>query len=74
VPCGPINGIDSVFDDIQVQARGMRVEMAHPLAGRVPLVANPIRMSESPVSYRLAPPLLRDDSDAIVSDWLNQDR
>lgn len=74
VPCGPINGIDSVFDDIQVQARGMRVEMAHPLAGRVPLVANPIRMSESPVSYRLAPPLLGDDSDAIVSDWLNQDR
>jgi crotonobetainyl-CoA:carnitine CoA-transferase CaiB-like acyl-CoA transferase len=47
--------------------------MAHPFAGRVPLVANPIRMSESPVSYRLAPPLLGVDADAIVSDWLNQD-
>ena len=73
VPCGPINGIDKVFDDVQVLARGTRIEMAHPLAGRVPLVANPIRMSESPVTYRLAPPLLGEDADAILSDWLNPD-
>jgi crotonobetainyl-CoA:carnitine CoA-transferase CaiB-like acyl-CoA transferase len=73
VPCGPINSIDKVFDDPQVQARGLRVEMAHPLAGQVPLVANPIRMSESPVSYRLAPPLLGADADAIVADWLGPD-
>jgi crotonobetainyl-CoA:carnitine CoA-transferase CaiB-like acyl-CoA transferase len=73
VPCGPINSIDKVFDDPQVKARGLRVEMAHPLGGRVPLVANPIRMSESPVSYRLAPPLLGGDTDAVASDWLNQD-
>ena len=72
VPCGPINSIDKVFADAQVQARGMRIDMEHPAAGQVPLVANPIRMSESPVEYRLAPPLLGADSEAVLSDWLGQ--
>jgi len=70
VPCGPINSIDKVFADAQVQARGLRIEMEHPLAGTVPLVANPIRLSESPVQYRMAPPALGADADAILSDWL----
>ena len=72
VPCGPINSIDQVFADAQVQARGMRIEMEHPVAGRVPLVANPIRMSESPVEYRLAPPLLGADSEEVLSSWLGK--
>ena len=58
VPCGPINAIDSVFADPQVKARGMQIELPHPLAGRVPLVANPLRLSATPVSYRTAPPVL----------------
>jgi crotonobetainyl-CoA:carnitine CoA-transferase CaiB-like acyl-CoA transferase len=58
VPCGPINTIDAVFADPQVQARGMKVELPHPIAGEVSLVANPLRLSETPVSYRSAPPLL----------------
>jgi len=70
VPCGPINRIDQVFDDAQVQARGLRVEMSHPLGGPLALVANPIRLSASPVSYRRAPPLLGADADAILADWL----
>jgi len=72
VPCGPINSTDQVFADAQVQARGMHIDMEHPVAGRVPLVANPIRMSESPVEYRLPPPLLGADSVAVLSDWLGQ--
>jgi crotonobetainyl-CoA:carnitine CoA-transferase CaiB-like acyl-CoA transferase len=72
VPCGPINSIDKVFADAQVQARGMRIDMEHPVAGQVSLVANPIRMSESPVEYRLSPPLLGADSEAVLSDWLGQ--
>ena len=58
VPCGPINNIAQVFDDPQVKARGLKIDLPHPLAGHVPLVANPIRLSQTPVEYRTAPPLL----------------
>ncbi len=70
VPCGPINTLDKVFANPQVQARGMRVEMAHALAGVVPLVANPIRLSESPVTYRRAPPCLGQHSQDVLATWL----
>jgi crotonobetainyl-CoA:carnitine CoA-transferase CaiB-like acyl-CoA transferase len=70
VPCGPINGLDRVFADPHVQARGMRVEMPHALAGTVPLVANPIRMSGSPVEYRRAPPTLGQHTDEVLAGWL----
>ncbi len=66
VPCGPINDLAQVFADPQVQARGLRVEMPHPLAGTVPQVASPIRLSESPVEYRKAPPLLGEHSEALL--------
>jgi crotonobetainyl-CoA:carnitine CoA-transferase CaiB-like acyl-CoA transferase len=66
VPCGPINDLAQVFADPQVQARGLRVEMPHPLAGSVPQVASPIRLSESPVEYRQAPPLLGEHSEALL--------
>ncbi len=71
VPCGAINTLDKVFDDEQVQARGLRIEIDHPTAGKVPLIANPIRLSASPVQYRHAPPLLNADAQAILSNWLN---
>ena len=58
VPAGPINNLDAVFADPQVRARGMRVEIPHPVAGTVSLVANPLRLSETPVTYRSAPPPL----------------
>jgi crotonobetainyl-CoA:carnitine CoA-transferase CaiB-like acyl-CoA transferase len=58
VPCGPINRLDEVFADPQVIARGLRVDLPHPVAGTVPGVANPIRLSASPVAYRTAPPVL----------------
>ena len=74
VPCGPINMLDNVFDDPQVRARGLRIEMPHPLAGTVPLVANPIRMSASPVSYRRAPPALGEHTGEVLDEWLNEGR
>lgn len=70
VPCGPINTLDRVFENEQVRARGVRVEMAHPEAPAVPLVANPIRLSESPVEYRRAPPTLGQHTDEVLQDWL----
>jgi crotonobetainyl-CoA:carnitine CoA-transferase CaiB-like acyl-CoA transferase len=58
VPCGPINDLADVFADPQVQFREMTVDMPHPLAGGVRLVASPMKFSETPVRYRHAPPLL----------------
>lgn len=73
VPCGPINRMDQVFADPQVQARAMRLEMSHAVAGKVPLVANPIRMSETPVQYRHAPPTLGEHTEAVLGEWLALD-
>jgi glutaryl-CoA transferase len=70
VPCGPINDLKMVFEDPQVEARQMRIEMEHPLAGKAPLVASPIRLSETPVEYRLAPPLLGQHTREVLSDLL----
>jgi glutaryl-CoA transferase len=68
VPCGPINDLAEVFADPQVCARGMTVEMAHPLAGRVRLVASPLKLAATPVRYRHAPPLLGSDTDAVLAE------
>ncbi len=68
VPCGPINDLADVFADPQVEARGMTVTMPHPLAGEVRLVANPIKLSATPVQYRRPPPLLGEHTDAVLSD------
>ncbi len=73
VPCGPINRIDQVFDDEQVRSRGLRIELPHPAAGVVPLVANPIRLSETPIEYRRAPPMLGEHSRQVLRDWLGDE-
>jgi len=70
VPCGPINDLEDVFSDPHVQARNVRIEMQHPLAKQVALVANPIRMSESPVQYRQSPPTLGQHTSEVLRDWL----
>jgi crotonobetainyl-CoA:carnitine CoA-transferase CaiB-like acyl-CoA transferase len=70
VPAGPINTLDAVFDDPQVRARNMQIELPHPVAGTVPLVANPLRFSQTPVSYRSAPPLLGAQTREILTERL----
>ncbi|MBK6631006.1 MAG: CoA transferase [Betaproteobacteria bacterium] len=66
VPCGPINRLGEVFADPQVQHRGMRFDLPHPSAGKVSLVANPIRLSASPVAYAEPPPMLGQHSEEIL--------
>jgi crotonobetainyl-CoA:carnitine CoA-transferase CaiB-like acyl-CoA transferase len=66
--CGPINTLEEVLSHPQVAARDMKIEMPHPLAGTVTLVGSPLKLSESPVSYRLAPPLLGEHTDAILDE------
>ncbi len=58
VPVGPINDLAQVFAHPQVRSRGMQFELPHPLAGSVPTVANPIKMSATPPRYSGAPPVL----------------
>ncbi|MFS2161708.1 CaiB/BaiF CoA transferase family protein [Pseudomonas sp. Pseusp122] len=66
VPCGPINDLAQVFADPQVLARGLAVTMPHSLAGSLPQVASPIRLSETPVEYRMAPPLLGEHTGVVL--------
>ncbi len=66
VPCGPINDLAEVFADPQVRARGMTVDLPHPLAERVQLVASPMKLSATPVQYRRAPPLLGEHTDEVL--------
>jgi crotonobetainyl-CoA:carnitine CoA-transferase CaiB-like acyl-CoA transferase len=71
VPCSPINRLDQVFADPQVQARGMVVPMKHPDApAPIALLANPIKYSATPVAYQLPPPTLGQHTDAILSEML----
>jgi alpha-methylacyl-CoA racemase len=73
LPCGPINDVAQAFADAQVQARGMRIEVDHPAAGALPLLASPIRLSGSPVEYRRAPPLLGQHTDEVLAGLLGMD-
>lgn len=73
VPCGPINDLAQMFQDPQVLARGLALSIPHPLAGSVPQVASPIRLSETPVEYRQAPPLLGEHTEAVLSELLGLD-
>ena len=68
VPCGPINDLTAVFADPQVLHRGLRVDLPHAAGGTAPQVANPIRFSATPIGYRHAPPLLGQDTEAILGE------
>ena len=63
----------SVFADPQVQFRGMRIEVDHPTAGPIPLVANPIKLSRTPVEYRNAPPTLGQHTGEVLATGLGFD-
>ncbi|UXC35326.1 CaiB/BaiF CoA transferase family protein [Cupriavidus gilardii] len=70
VPCGPINTLDDVFEDAQVKARGLRVDLPHPSAGEVKLVGSPIKMSATPPQAVRHPPLLGEHTDAVLGEML----
>jgi len=72
VPCGPVNTLGQVFADPHVRERGSVIEMPYPGAadGKVRLLANPIRMSETPPSYRQPPPMLGEHAADILAQWL----
>jgi crotonobetainyl-CoA:carnitine CoA-transferase CaiB-like acyl-CoA transferase len=72
VPNGPINDIAQVYEEPQVKARGIRVEMDHPVAGSLPTVASPMRFSATPVEYRRAPPVLGQHTEEVLRELLGK--
>jgi glutaryl-CoA transferase len=72
VPCGPINNMKEVFEDPQVRHRQLRVDIPHPLGGAASVVASPMRFSQTPVEYRMAPPLLGEHNDEIYRGLLGK--
>jgi len=70
VPCGPVNDLPAVFDDAQVQAREMQITMPHDEGGQVDLIASPLKLSETPVTYRHPPPTLGQHTDEILEELL----
>jgi glutaryl-CoA transferase len=73
VPCGPINSIDQVMDDPQVRARQMVVEVDHPSAGMIKMVASPLNIPTAPPAVRLPPPMLGEHSALILHELLGMD-
>jgi len=72
VPNGPINSIAQVFAEPQAIARGLRLELPHPTAGKVALVRSPMRFSETPLEHRLPPPLLGEHTDEVLRGLLGR--
>ena len=73
IGCGPINRLSEVFADPQVMARRTVVEMPGAAGGWVKVIANPVRLSATPADYRIAPPLLGQHTDAVLSERLGLD-
>lgn len=70
IGCGPINTLEQVFADPHVQAREMVVEMAHGSGETVKVIANPVKLSATPPSYRSAPPVLGEHTQDVLTSVL----
>ena len=73
VPCGPINNMKEVFENQQVIARNMQINVPHPTVGKMKLVASPMKFSKTPTEVRMAPPTLGQHTNEILHDRLNLD-
>ena len=68
VPCGPVNDVLAAFAQPQAVARGMRVDVTHPVLGTMPQIGVPFKLSATPASIRSAPPMLGEHSTEILTD------
>jgi formyl-CoA transferase/CoA:oxalate CoA-transferase len=66
IPAAPINAVPEALRDPQTLARGLIVQIEHPALGQVRSIANPIKFSDTPVSYRFPPPLLGEHTEEIL--------
>ncbi|MFD2366219.1 CaiB/BaiF CoA transferase family protein [Pseudoduganella sp. GCM10020061] len=72
VPCGPINDLHDVFENPQVKARAVAIEMPHPAAGKVKLVRSPMKLSATPAESDRPPPLLGEHTDEVLREILGR--
>jgi crotonobetainyl-CoA:carnitine CoA-transferase CaiB-like acyl-CoA transferase len=70
VPCGPIHDLKQTLEDPQVQHRGLQLLLPHSTGMDAPALANPIRLSESPIKYRNAAPQLGEHNRQILQERL----
>lgn len=70
IPAGPINTIPEVFESKYAREKKLVQQLPHPQAGSVPTVANPVQFSATPVSYRMAPPILGEHTGALLAENL----
>jgi crotonobetainyl-CoA:carnitine CoA-transferase CaiB-like acyl-CoA transferase len=68
IPCGPINTLEQVFAEPQVEAREMLIEIDHPTIGKLPLVGSPLKFSETSLAYKLPPPRLGEHTEEILKE------
>jgi crotonobetainyl-CoA:carnitine CoA-transferase CaiB-like acyl-CoA transferase len=73
IPSAPINNIEQVFNDPQVQARGLKAEARRPNGESVPLVRSPLHIPTNPSQIRYPPPLLGEHSEEILETFLGYD-
>lgn len=66
VPCGPLNTLAEVFDDPQVRALGLERTIRHPQMGDVHLVAPAVTLDRNPLVWQKAPPVLGEDTVAVL--------
>lgn len=73
VPCGPVNNLQDVFNDPHVRERGSELQMPCEWAegGQISLLANPLKLSLTPPTYRMPPPRLNEHMDEVLADWLS---
>lgn len=72
IPCGPINNLEEAFHDPQAQHRNMTITLPHVLGSNneVHLIGNPIKFSDTPITYTKAPPLLGEHTHEVLRDVL----
>ena len=73
MPAGPINNFKQVFEDEQVQHRGMQVKVKHPLREDLSLVRNALTFSGTPIKDYRAPPLLGQHTEEVLKGKLGYD-
>ncbi len=66
IPCGPVNRIDQVLADPQIQHRGAMVEVPHSRIGSVPVVNSPLRFSRTPVGTLRPAPDLGEHNESVL--------
>jgi formyl-CoA transferase len=70
IPCGPINTLDKVFAEPQVEAREMLIHIGHSEIGDLRLVGSPLKFSDTPVEYKLPPPRLGEHTEEVLKELL----